>query len=49
MTNRIRGLYEIDCLTKDCESKFWCTSPQWTVPKWQQKEEFTCEKCKELK
>tara|TARA_B100000809_G_scaffold18865_1_gene16607 strand:+ start:301 stop:489 length:189 start_codon:yes stop_codon:yes gene_type:complete len=40
------NMYEINC-PENCGQIMLCTSPEWSVPKYLRKDEFTCSKCKE--
>ena len=39
-------MYEINC-PENCGQIMLCTSPEWSVPKYLRKDEFTCSKCKD--
>ena len=39
-------MYEINCF-ESCGQIMLCTSPEWSVPKYLRKDEFTCSKCKD--
>ena len=39
-------MYEIPC-PENCGVIMLCTSPEWSVPKYLRKDEFTCSKCKD--
>jgi len=40
------NMYEINC-PENCGQIMLCTSPEWSVPKYLRKDEFTCSKCKD--
>ena len=39
-------MYEIKC-PENCGQIMLCTSPEWSVPKYLRKDEFTCSACKD--
>ena len=39
-------MYEINCF-ESCGQIMLCTSPEWSVPKYLRKDEFTCSTCKD--
>ena len=39
-------MYEIPC-PENCGQIMLCTSPEWSVPKYLRKDEFTCSACKD--